>query len=346
MVPSDAVPPLTLVSPLATWWPTEAGLTRFRARQLGRHTALLRARDRAWRTLAPDFDRALSLIDAGVPYQVASDRHHDRAPDRARVRDALGAGATVFLPQAHQVLPRVARLMVALRAALLGPGRAECSFLFLVNGRGREGMGLHHDGEVDGFWLQLEGRRTVTLGPPVKRGTPEGLDDATANDTARGWRTLALPPGSLLYLPPRTPHRVVCHERSLALTLTWGAPRRAARTTDARARAMADWDVASGRAEPWPPPKSRTRMWTQVPIALAANGGRRAATMWTPEGRAAVPSGARALVSRLAAMPALRMPRASRAVDDLVALGVLADEDLPLLIRPDDAATLDGWRFA
>src|SRR5688572_24447848 len=105
--------------------------------------------------------------------------------------------------------------MVALRAALLGPAREECSFLFLVEGRGREGMGLHHDGEVDGVWIQLEGRRTVTLGPPVSRGAPEELD--TVPDT-RGWQTLSLSPGSLLYLPARTPHRVVCHERSLALT--------------------------------------------------------------------------------------------------------------------------------
>ena len=36
-------------------------------------------------------------------------------------------------------------------------------------------MGLHHDGPVDAFWLQLEGRRTVTLGAPVAPGTPQDL---------------------------------------------------------------------------------------------------------------------------------------------------------------------------
>jgi mannose-6-phosphate isomerase-like protein (cupin superfamily) len=339
---------LALISPLKTWWRTQAALKSFRASTLGRRVAVRAPSDRAWSTLAPGFERALTLIDAGVPYQVARERRHDRTPDRARVREALNAGATVFLPQAHQVLPRVARLMVALRAALLGPQRAECSFLFLVDGRGREGMGLHHDGDVDGFWLQLEGRRTVTIGPAVPAGTPEDLDDATARDGTRGWRTLALPPGSLLYLPPRTPHQVVCHERSLALTLTWGAPRRAARSPAARARAMADWDVASGRAEPWPPPKSRTRLWTQVPVALASNGaGGGIAAMWTPEGRMPVPARARGLVSRLGSMPAMRMPRRrSPAIDGLVGLGVLADEELPLLIHPADPAALDGWRFA
>ena len=61
----------------------------------------------------------------------------------------------------RMVLPRVARLMAALRATLFGGGREETSFLFIVNGRGRQGMGLHHDGEVDSVWVQLEGRRAV-----------------------------------------------------------------------------------------------------------------------------------------------------------------------------------------
>jgi hypothetical protein len=37
---------------------------------------------------------------------------------------------------------------------------------------------------------------------------------------------------------------------------------------------------------------------------------------------------------------------AADAAAPLVAHGVLADEDLPLTIVPDAAATLDGWRFA
>jgi hypothetical protein len=252
----------------------------------------------------------------------------------------------VFLPQAHQVLPRVARLMVALRAALLGPAREECSFLFLVEGRGREGMGLHHDGDVDGVWLQLEGRRTVTLGPAVERGTPEELDAAVARPGARGWPTLALPPGSLLYLPPRTPHRVVCHERSLALTFTWGRRRRTA-STRAHARARADWDVASGRAEPWPPARSRRVVWTQVPVALATNGSKGHAALWTPDGPTPVSANARGLAARLGGMPLVRVGRRRPpAVDELVALGVLADEELPLVIQPENPGALDGWRFA
>src|SRR5204863_268051 len=83
---------------------------------------------------------------------------------------------------------------IALRAELLGARREECSFLFLVEGHGRAGMGLHHDGEVDAFWLQLEGRRTVTLGPPVAPRTR--LDLPQRRDTGSGWRTLDLPPGS------------------------------------------------------------------------------------------------------------------------------------------------------
>ncbi len=81
------------------------------------------------------------------------------------------------MPQIHQVLPRVARLMAALRAMLFGGGREETSFLFIVNGKGRQGMGLHHDGEVDSVWVQLEGRRTVTTGPQVPRGTRADLDE-------------------------------------------------------------------------------------------------------------------------------------------------------------------------
>ena len=355
VVRSTPVSSPRIVSPLATWW-SDASLARFSTRTLGRRLALLRARDRQWRSLAPPFDRLVELIGAGVPHQVALERRHERAPDPARARAALAAGATVFFPQAHQVLPRVARLMVALRAGLLGGGRAECSFLFLVEGRGREGMGLHHVGGVDAFWLQLEGHRTVTLGPPVARGVPEELDDDVAPGR-RGWQTLTLPPGSLLYLPPRTPHRVVCHERSLALTLTWGGARRArhaaramhseARDADQRARVLTAWDVASGHVEPWPAERTRSVMWTQVPIALGrANGRRGDVAIWVAGDQAVVAATSRSLVKRLAAMPAVRGARAAADVAALRALGILGDEDLPLLVRPDAPAELDGWRFA
>ena len=150
--------------------------------------------------------------------QIAAERHYTRRPTRTQIERAFAEGATIYMPQVHQVLPRVARLMAALRATRFGPGREECSFLFLVNGKGRQGMGLHHDGEVDSVWVQLEGRRTVTTGPQVPRGTRADLDEKIIG---RGWMTQHLEPGSLFYMRPRTPHRVVCHGRSLALSLTW-----------------------------------------------------------------------------------------------------------------------------
>src|SRR5439155_1334542 len=170
-------------------------------------------------------------------------------------------------------LPRIARLMVALRQELLGPRRDESSFLFLVEGRGREGMGLHHDGDVDAFWVQLEGRRTATLGPPVAPRTPLDLDGRRRGEA--GWHTLDLPPGSLLYLPPRIPHTVVCHGRSLALSLTWSRRRaRVPRTA---------WDVVSGRASPRPRQDPRW-LWTQVPVtAGAVDRVRRRFRLHTPD---------------------------------------------------------------
>jgi len=154
-------------SPLASWFAGPAALARFRRRTLGRSPVVLSPRGSGWRATLPDWDAIFALARAGVPFQTAVDRRYDRSGDPRILRRALREGRTVFFPQIHQVLPRLARLMVALRAALLGPAREESSFLFAVEGRGREGMGLHHDGDVDAFWLQLEGRRTVTIGPPV-----------------------------------------------------------------------------------------------------------------------------------------------------------------------------------
>ena len=276
----------------------------------------------------------LALVRAGVPFQIALQRHYDRSGDPRRLPTALKRGATVYLPQAHQVLPRVARLMVALRERLLGARHEECSFLFLVEGRGREGLGLHHDGEVDAFWLQLEGRRTVTLGPPVAPRTALDLDRRLAG--SRGWRTLDLPPGSLLYLPPRTPHAVVCHGRSLALSLTWS--RRRARAP------RATWDVVSGRARPRPRRDPRW-LWTQVPVTVGAlDRARRRFRLHTPEGAAWLPARTRPLASRLAGMPAVAADAPAAA--PLIALGVLAPEDLPLALLPSAPRALDGWRFA
>lgn len=330
-----------LRSPLASWFAGGAALETFRRRALGRRAVVRAPRDRGWRHVAPDFAGALALVRHGAPFQIALERRYDRSGDPARLAAALRAGATVYLPQVHQVLPRVMRLMVALRAALLGPFREETSFLFLVEGRGRAGMGFHHDGDVDAFWLQLEGRRHVTLGPPVSPGVRQ---DMTAPRAPRdGWRTVELPPGSLLHLPPRTPHEVVCHGRSLALSLTWRRPRRhAGPGTRAHTLALTAWDVASGRADPRPRPMGR-RLWTQVPVVAGRPRGARF-PLWTADGPVWLPRSVRPLASRLSTMPVLE--HAGAPASALVEHGVLGGEDLPLTIIPDAPRALDGWRFA
>jgi mannose-6-phosphate isomerase-like protein (cupin superfamily) len=308
------------------------------------------ARDQAWRSVAPGFDGVIAMARSGLPFQIVADRQYDHSADPRRLRRALAEGRTIYLPQAHQVLPRLARLMVALRGGLLGPLREECSFLFAVEGTGRAGMGLHHDGDVDAFWLQLEGRRTVTLGPPVASGTPEDLDDALAAGGRRaGWRTLDLEPGTLFYLPPRTPHAVVCAGRSLAISLTWSAPaRRGRRPSRAdEARSAVEWDVASGRVDAIPP-SSPDRLWAQVP-ALLRRGSQRELRLTVPGGEVRVPKAAAPLARRLLLMPSVSRARARAAGEGLPALlahGLLASQDLPLRIVPDDPRALDGWRFA
>ncbi len=302
------------------------------------------------------------MAASGLPVQIAAGRRYDRAPDRRRLAGALARGETVFMPQVHQVLPRVARLMVAIRALLLGPFREECSFLFLVEGRRREGMGLHHDGPVDSFWLQLAGRRTVTIGPRVAPGAPQDLEGP---GRGRGWRTLDLRPGSLFYLPPWTPHRVVCRARSLALSLTWSPPRRRGRGSGARgggpvsggrervasartrAESLAAWDVADGRVTARRR-QSRHWLWTQVPAVASPSGAPGSVRLWTADGAVDLGPATRPLAAWLAAMPAVprSMVDRQRALASLLAHGILGDEDLPVRIVPADPGSLDGWRFA
>jgi hypothetical protein len=320
-----------VVSPLASWFADDRALRDAR-RRLGRVPLLFPARDRAWRTLTPGFVELLRLARAGLPFQIAAQRRYDRSGRAGRLVPALRDGKTVFFPQIHQVLPRVMRLMVALRAGLLGARRDETSFLFLVEGRGREGLGLHHDDDVHAFWLQLEGRRTVTLGPPVRRGTPQELPVRAAHQP--GFSTRALAPGSLLYLPPRTPHRVVCYERSVALSLTWSVAR--AR----RSGAAAAWDVVSGRVSAQPS-SSRTRVWTQVP----AISERKALTLPGGE-RVRVPHVTRAMAAQLASMSIFTRAALGNAAPDLEAHGIVGAQDLPQVVLPDDPSALDGWRFA
>jgi hypothetical protein len=341
-----------ITTPLTSWFSGTASLARARSRlsfdrrSFDRHgrsspgrssprpaPVLFPARDRAWRALVPPFDDIVTLASHGLPFQIAAHRRYDRSGRVARLRPALRQGKTVFLPQVHQVLPRVMRLIVALRAAFMGPRREETSFLFLVEGMGREGLGLHHDGDVHAFWLQLEGRRTVTLGRPVPRGTPEELPDDRRDARAT---TRALPPGSLLYLPPRTPHRVVCYERSLALSLTWSVRRHGA---------FAAWDVTSGRV-PAMPSSSRTRVWTQVP-AVATRVDRHGVTFALPDGsRARMPAAAGRVARELGMMGSFPRGVLGAALPALESHGIVAPQDLPLVVLPDAPASLDGWRFA
>jgi mannose-6-phosphate isomerase-like protein (cupin superfamily) len=345
------VPGRAVVSPLATWVASPRAVAGVR-RRLGRARFALPPRDRAWRALVPGFDESRAMLAAGLPFQVVAERRYDRSAAAGRLPRALAEGATVYAPQIHQVLPRVARLMVALRAALLGPFREACSFLFLVEGRGRPGMGLHHDAEVDSFWLQLEGRRTVTVGPPVPPGAPRDLGPDWLARHAAGVETLDLEPGTLLHLPPRTPHDVVCHGRSLALSLTWRRlpPARARALADAPvarvAASLVDWDVVSGRV-PAPPPASPRRLWTQVPVlAGPLDRARRAFPLATPAGALWLPARLRPFARDLALMPAVVGARREGDLAPLLAHGILADQDLPLRVVPDDLAALDGWRFA
>jgi hypothetical protein len=333
------------VSPLATWFSGPAALARFREHRLGRTPAVLQPRGSAWRDIAPDSATVVAMAEAGAPFQIAAERRYDRSGDPRRLRAALATGATVFLPQVHQLLPRLARLIVALRVALLGPLREETSFLFVVNGQGRAGMGLHHDGPVDAFWLQLEGRRTVTLGPPVRAGTPADLDPARTR-LGPGWSTFDLQPGTLFHLPPWTPHDVVCHGRSLAVSLTWREPGPRGRRAppDVHRAGLAAWDVVSGRVDAVPR-ASRTRLWTQVPVAVGPLV-RRGFDLLTPDGIVRLPAAARPFARALELMPSLpRRPRAPAFVKLLLARGILAPQDLPLRIQPTDRAALDGWRF-
>ncbi len=284
----------------------------------------------------------MRLARSGLPVQIAAERRYHRRPTRKQIDRAFAAGATVYMPQVHQVLPRVARLMAALRATLFGPGREETSFLFIVNGKGRQGMGLHHDGEVDSVWVQLEGRRTVTTGPQVPRGTRADLDEKVIG---RGWVTQDLAPGSLFYMQPRTPHRVVCHGRSLALSLTW--KRRAKPLGGSRAAAaITSWGVAAGMAEPIPP-QSRDRFWTQVPVFAGPIDRKRGDfPLWLPGGVVRLPAEAHSLATRLGTMPSLRRSALGRGAGPLLDAGILGPRDLPLRIIPMNPRALDGWRFA
>jgi hypothetical protein len=206
-------------------------------------------------------------------------------------------------------------------------------------------MGLHHDGNVEAVWLQLEGRRTVTTGPPVPPRTPEDLDDEAISRLGAQWTTQDLEPGSLLYLPPRTPHRVVCSGRSLALSLTWKC-RPAPVSRRSAPRGLTAWDVATGRAESIPP-AGRAGLWTQVPVAAGPVDRKRGRfPLFTAGGKIWLPAALLPLASRLATMPYVSRAGLTPAAAPLIDAGILGPRDLPLRILPKRRLTLDGWRFA
>src|SRR3972149_11425745 len=105
-----------MVTPLDTWFAGEAARRRFRRRCLGRAPVVLRPRDPAWRRIAPGFAACAAMAASGLPFQIVADRRYDRAGDPRRLRQALAAGATGLLPQVHPGAPRLARLLVGVRA--------------------------------------------------------------------------------------------------------------------------------------------------------------------------------------------------------------------------------------
>src|SRR5205814_676522 len=65
-----------LRSPLDTWLAGPRACARFERRVLGRHLALLRPRDRAWRAIAPNVAGTMALVRAGAPFQIALERRY------------------------------------------------------------------------------------------------------------------------------------------------------------------------------------------------------------------------------------------------------------------------------
>ncbi len=311
------------ISPLSTW--------SARPPRLGGRARVFPPRDGSWRRIVPSFADCLEMARSGIPFQIVRARRYDRSGKAERLAGALRDGGTIYLPEIHQVLPRLSRLMAALTAEWLGPRRDQTSYLFLVEGRGREGMGLHHDGEVDSVWLQLEGRRTVTVGPPAPRGSAKDMKISQLGKSP-GWRTLELEPGSLFTMPPRTPHRVLCHGRSHAVSMTWSRAL-------ARPGAPPPWNLAPGKPRGLARPR-KGRLWTQIPTSPGGEPG----VLLLPGGTAIrVPGLTAPLARALAGMPAWegRSPLLER----LASCGLLSPLDLPLRIEPAAPRLLDGWTF-
>jgi hypothetical protein len=192
--------------------------------------------------------------------------------------------------------------------------------------------------------LQLEGRRTVTLGPRVSSRTPLDLPDPLPATARTGWRTIDLTPGTLFHMPPRTPHRVVCHGRSLAVSLTWTC----ARPRGSGFAARTAWDVVEGSVDVIPR-QARYRLWVQVPVIVGDVDRRRGTfPVSTADGDVVrLPASLHAWGMALEAMPWFHRGSVPvTAFEPLVRSGLLAPVDLPRMVRPKRPRALDGWRFA
>src|SRR5262245_42532382 len=101
-------------TPLSTWFASPRAEERFRRRTFRRSPVVLAPRDGEWRSIAPGLREWPHIAGEGLPFQIAAERRYDRSGDARRLPPALAAGKTVYFPQIHQVLPRLARLMVAI----------------------------------------------------------------------------------------------------------------------------------------------------------------------------------------------------------------------------------------
>ena len=169
-----------------------------------------------------EFDQ---LVAAGVPYHLAKDGRQEERPDPKTVARKLAAGATLFLVQPHEYMPRLRRFIHQAGVAAGFSGRPARSFLFRVDRPGEKAMPLHDDGSSELLWLQLRGERFVTFGSGVRKGShPEHcLPADRANGKTKGWFQGGLKAGSLLYLPPFAPHHVLCRKPSVAISIYWEA---------------------------------------------------------------------------------------------------------------------------
>jgi hypothetical protein len=388
--------------PLQSWFETIPGPAELPSSL----AHVLAPRDEAWREIVPGYETCVELTRLGLPFHAVREGMHEEEPQHAEIPSYLREGKSIILIQPHELMPRLMRLIVALRAAFFGPFQEESAYLFMTEGRGQPGMALHHDGEAHSVWLQLAGTRTVALGPQVPPGTELEPEPAAFGMAGPGWSTVQLTPGSLFFLQPRVLHKVVCHERSLALSLTWeptpgdevmaawlklaagtssglfagiaAAPDPVALSARIQrachelaegpggwedlgrrlySERLTRWDLVAGKPVqdlpglPRDAPASRPArglLWARRPAVLDADVGG-AATLFT--GLESFPVARPESVPReLASMPCWKAAAWSGAdpqlLETLLAEGILASTDLPLLIEPEDLDELSGWDFA